>query len=629
MNKLIKFLSVVVVLLVAVVIGGMAVLKSKDFNEYKGLIAEKVKEATGRDLAIAGNLDLRISLSPALAVQGVSFSNASWGSRPQMMTLKSLEAQVSLLPLLLGTVSIDRVVLTGLDVLAETDAQGRGNWEFGKPGGGKVPEAAKEGGGAAGAQIPEVKRVQIRDVAVTYRDGKTGAVMKARLDHLEIEDDGGKGLRLDVAGAVDQLVYKVAGRITDMGETTTLDAIKATVAGTEFAGRVSVKMATPLAVTAEISSPLIDVDALKPKDKGGKAEKAAPADKSTKDTAAKGDERVFPDDPLPVDGLKAVDANIKFKAAAVKASGLTVSDVHADVSLKGGKLAVRPAGAKFAGGDVALALTLDAGAKIPSLSLDVKGDKIDYGGLLKQLELTDMVSGNLSLALDASGKGMSVRTLMAGLDGGLKVTGKGGRLDLGALSVLSAGLGGLTDALKGKSDRAAVSEDAQTLRCIYLDFPIKKGISQAQAAVVETGGFAMIGEGGANLRDETLALRFQPRAKQASLATLVQPVTVGGTFANPSFGVEAEKALSGAAVGAAAAAVATGGLSVIVGGLIGAGSAQGTDDTDYCALAFAGKPLKPAEAKSASPSTGSGDGAKKSGGVVDGIGGALKGLFGK
>lgn len=620
MSKLIKALSVIVVLLVAAVIGGVAVLKSKDFNEYKGLIAEKVKEATGRDLMIAGNLDLRISLSPALAVEGVSFSNASWGSRPQMMTLKSLDAQVSLLPLLLGTVTIDRVVLTGLDVLAETDAQGKGNWEFGKTGGGKA-EHGKAGGGAPGARIPDVKLVQIRDVSVSYKDGKTGAVMKARLDHLEIEDDGGKGLRLDVAGAVDRLVYKVAARITEMGETTTLDAIKATVAGTDVAGRVSVKLAAPVSVTADLSSPLIDIDALAPKSKEATPREAA-KDKDA-GVAAKADRRVFPDEPLPIDGLKAVNADVRFKAAAVIASGLTATDVHADIALKGGKLSVKPAGAKFAGGDIAMTLLLDAGGKIPTLSLDLKGDNIDYGGLLKQLALTDMVSGSLSVALDADGKGMSVRTLMAGLDGGLKVTGKGGRLDLGALSVLSAGVGGLTDALKGKADKAAVSEDAQALRCIYLDFPIKKGISQAKAAVVETGGFAMIGEGGANLRDETLALRFQPRAKQSSLATLVQPVTVGGTFANPSFGVEAEKALTGAAVGAAAAAVATGGLSVIVGGLIGAGAAQGTDETDYCALAFAGKPLKPIEPPSSAPAKETG------GGVVNGIGGALKGLFGK
>lgn len=624
MSRLMKILSAVVVLLIAVVIAGVAVLKTKDFNEYKGLIAEKVKDATGRDLAIAGDLTLEISLSPALAVNGVSFSNASWGSQPQMMTLQRLEAQVSLLPLIFGTVTVDRVVLSGLEVLAETDAKGKGNWEF--KAGAAAPKGEGMGDSGGGGELPQINMVQIRDVNVTYKDGVTGAVMRARLDHLEIEDDGGDGLKLDVAGALDHLTYAMTGRITEIGETLTLDAIKATVAGSDLAGRVSVGLAAPLSVTAALTSNLIDVDAFAPKD-DGKTVKSAETGKTDKG-ADNG--KVFPDDPLPVDGLKAVNADVSFQAKTVKASGLTVTDVHAKVLLKDGRLVVKPAGAKLAGGDVMASVALDASGKVPTLAIDVKGDKIDYGGLLKQFELTDMIDGDLSLAVDANGKGMSVRTIMAGLNGGVKVTSQGGRINLGALNILSAGasLGDIADKLTGNGGGEKV--DPEALRCIYLDFPINKGISQAKAAVVETGGFAMLGEGGANLRDETLALRFQPRAKQASMATLLQPVTVAGTFAEPTFGVEAEKALSGAAVGAAAAAVATGGLSVIVGGLIGAGSAQGTDSTDYCALAFAGKPLKPAEAAASSGGGASGDGAqKKEGGVLEGVGGALKGLFGK
>jgi uncharacterized protein involved in outer membrane biogenesis len=262
------------------------------------------------------------------------------------------------------------------------------------------------------------------------------------------------------------------------------------------------------------------------------------------------------------------------------------------------------------------------------LAVEVDGEKIDYGSLLKQFEVTDILEGNLNLAVGVTGKGISVRDIMAGLDGGVKVTSKGGRLKMGALSALSQGVSvsDLTGALTGGGK--ASGEDAQALRCIYMDMPIRKGIAKGEAMLLETGGFAMIGEGGANLRDETLALRFQPRAKKTSLATMIQPVTVAGTFANPTFGVEAEKALTGAAAGAAAA-VATGGLSVIAGALIGAGSAQGADQTDYCALAFAGKPLKPAKSASSS-----GDGGQKeeSGGAIEsitkGVGGALKGLFG-
>ena len=75
-----KFLIGLVVLIVVVIGGGVGYLSVADFNQYRGLIAEQAKEATGRDLVIAGDLKLNISLTPSISVAGVSFANASWRS---------------------------------------------------------------------------------------------------------------------------------------------------------------------------------------------------------------------------------------------------------------------------------------------------------------------------------------------------------------------------------------------------------------------------------------------------------------------------------------------------------------------------------------------------------------------
>lgn len=48
-----KILSGVVILVVAGVVTGIVIIKSLDFNEYRGLIAEQVKSATGRNLTIS------------------------------------------------------------------------------------------------------------------------------------------------------------------------------------------------------------------------------------------------------------------------------------------------------------------------------------------------------------------------------------------------------------------------------------------------------------------------------------------------------------------------------------------------------------------------------------------------
>jgi hypothetical protein len=162
-----KIAAIVGGLVVVVVVVLGAVLASLDFNDMKGLVAEQVKDATGRELVMAGNLDLELSLSPSLTLRDVSFKNAKWGSRPEMAKLAHFSAEVALIPLISGNVEVKRLVLDGLDLVLETDAKGQGNWVFET--GGKAAGEAAEGGGA----LPKVDNVLIKNITVLWRDGQS------------------------------------------------------------------------------------------------------------------------------------------------------------------------------------------------------------------------------------------------------------------------------------------------------------------------------------------------------------------------------------------------------------------------------------------------------------------------
>ena len=126
-----KILIIVGIAVVVLIAGAVVVLMSMDFDKYKPQIVAEVKKATGRDMKIDGKLHLNLlTLSPGLAVDGVHFANASWGSRPDMAVIKRFEVKVSLLPLIHGTLDVDRVVIEGADILIERNAQGQGNYEF-------------------------------------------------------------------------------------------------------------------------------------------------------------------------------------------------------------------------------------------------------------------------------------------------------------------------------------------------------------------------------------------------------------------------------------------------------------------------------------------------------------------
>lgn len=134
-----------------------------------------VEAATGRRLTL-GDISLGLSLRPTLVLKDVALSNAPGGSRPEMLTARRVEVQAALLPLLSNRIEIARVEIDAPDLLLETVAQGRGNWEF-QPQSGE-PAAAASSQPAAPRRPMELSlgALQVTDGRVTWRGARTETV---------------------------------------------------------------------------------------------------------------------------------------------------------------------------------------------------------------------------------------------------------------------------------------------------------------------------------------------------------------------------------------------------------------------------------------------------------------------
>ncbi|MEQ9608221.1 MAG: AsmA family protein [Kiloniellaceae bacterium] len=179
-----KKLAVAFVLLVVLAVGALLVLPSFwDWNAEKGRMAALVKEHTGRDLEIAGNVSLRLLPTPAFAASDVTLTNLEGGSAPAMMTLEELRVSVALMPLLRGEVRVESVTLVKPQVLLEVLPDGRANWQFatdqGRAGAATPPVPAGEAPGAAaprqGDQVIRVDSFLVEDGTVRYRDAPGGS----------------------------------------------------------------------------------------------------------------------------------------------------------------------------------------------------------------------------------------------------------------------------------------------------------------------------------------------------------------------------------------------------------------------------------------------------------------------
>ncbi|MDP7548126.1 MAG: AsmA family protein, partial [Alphaproteobacteria bacterium] len=179
-------LGIIGLVILAMVVGTV-LLSLQDANKFKDIIARKVSEKTGRELTIAGNFDLSISFSPSLTAGDVTFENAAWGSRPEMLKLGHVEAKVALFPILGGNLEIERLILDDMDLLAETNEDGIGNWVFGDR---KTADDGDDGDG----ELPVIEDLRINNALLRYRDGRTGerhVVMIARAEAGAGEASGG------------------------------------------------------------------------------------------------------------------------------------------------------------------------------------------------------------------------------------------------------------------------------------------------------------------------------------------------------------------------------------------------------------------------------------------------------
>jgi uncharacterized protein involved in outer membrane biogenesis len=169
---------IIAILLVVValpVVIGLAIYGFVDPNDFKPRIAESVRAATGRDIALDGPIRIGFSATPTLQAERVRLSNPPGFSRPDMATLAKVEAKLALWPLLRGRVEIIRLTLTEPNLLLETDAKGQSNWRFAPKSQASQPTIPGKTEPSDGPPQPSAPRFAVGDVRImngklTWRD---------------------------------------------------------------------------------------------------------------------------------------------------------------------------------------------------------------------------------------------------------------------------------------------------------------------------------------------------------------------------------------------------------------------------------------------------------------------------
>ncbi len=122
---LIGLFLLIVVIAAGVIYGGIHYAKS---DKFKQDIITQVKQETGRDLSIDGDLNLSFYPWAGINLQNVSLSNPEGFSDKPFMKTDSLAVRIKTLPLLKQQFELDTLKIHGLELNLEKNKQGITNW---------------------------------------------------------------------------------------------------------------------------------------------------------------------------------------------------------------------------------------------------------------------------------------------------------------------------------------------------------------------------------------------------------------------------------------------------------------------------------------------------------------------
>jgi len=196
-----KILWVVAAIVTLFVVAAIAFYLLFDANDFRDRIATSVKDETGRELVIDGDIGLRVFPWLAVDVGHTTLGNAEGFGDEPFAEFDRAQLSVRLMPLLFGNeISIGTAALDGLRLNLAVNARGVGNWEDLAPDDNEAA-VAEPGPSAAGAKL-DISGVRLTDAALTYADAQSGDRYALSAVNVSLGRIAGDGSPIPVEGGL-------------------------------------------------------------------------------------------------------------------------------------------------------------------------------------------------------------------------------------------------------------------------------------------------------------------------------------------------------------------------------------------------------------------------------------------
>ena len=196
---------------VALVVLGVVTLAMMPTEWINRMIGGKASNATGRELAIDGDITIDWDWkTPTVHVGKIRMSNIEGAADPQMVEIESLDFSIRIWKLLLFRLDLPELNISSPKIILEQDENGVKNWEL---------PAMSKGNAAANAALPDsrgnfplIGLMNIKDGTFIYRDKAKGLDLKLTVDTVQGDSRSQKDM------------FKLSGGGTFQDQKFTIDA---------------------------------------------------------------------------------------------------------------------------------------------------------------------------------------------------------------------------------------------------------------------------------------------------------------------------------------------------------------------------------------------------------------------
>jgi AsmA protein len=632
-----------------------------DPNNFKPDIVAAVKNKTGRELVLDG--ELKLSLIPWLGISTgkLALSNAPGFQDRPFATLEESNIKVLLLPLLSKKIEVSSIALKGLALNLARNKQGVANWDD-LTNSGQMPPPASTTGGSTQDQQPmppaapaifaisgiaienarinwddlnSGQHIEIKDLnlntdkfsfdrptgitaSLTVLNSSANTIQTVKLNteltvneqldilalhhsDLQVITSGetvpGKSLTTaltvaDVALDMNQQTAKINGLQFKLGDAT----LTAEITGTSikdkpsFQGPVGITQFSPAKVMQQLAiavPAMQDANALSKLsinfDLAATANSAnlqnlaislddsqikgavdikdfaqsvvsfnldidaldvdrylPPANKTSKPIASPAVFLAGGFSALPVETLRKLNAEGTVSLGKLKANGLTMQDIHLNLSAKSGAITTQQSAKWFYQGSYIGNLRMDTQGDKPMLAVNEKIDHVQIEPLLNDFKGTAQLSGTVDASAQLQGQGSKADELKASLNGQLSFLFKDG-------VVKSFNLQKIIDEGKALIKEPTLPKDYKNDQTLFSEMSgtatITNGLIQNNDLVAKSSKLRVDGKGNLNLNSEALdykidAKLLDPDAAEQEQVKGTVAINIAGTLSQPSYTID-------------------------------------------------------------------------------------------